>query len=506
MRKLLRAFCLCAMIVMAATLTTPALGQDAITSLKGVTIATAGNPVKTGNSAAVEVHAWSASTSSSTVLIQQSLDGVHWYTVSTISNVALAGAFKVGPPSPWTRVYASVVDSGTISANITTLQSAQGITEWKTIESAGTSGSGITSATGTAPLTLGYAAGALTGSVAVTPTNPGGAMALQASTPGTAQTGNANLSGNFIAGLGKGLYFPTLGSYLGIETNSTVFSGTRDDVIRFGYNLDNTPGGKIATESASAMQIEANYLGTTEWILAWSSPSDPGPVVSRRPVQVNTDHTTAAGTINLSGATYFRPSDGSTATWIMNDGGDFLSQSTSRLIMTTAHAGFGATNPTAARVVVQEGDGTGLEVDNGSASYAALRVNNNNGSGYGIYDDSAKNQLGGALTATGSLSSPRFTSTGTAPTVAGTTTNSCGVTGAPSIAGKDQAGIITVGGTSATSCRVTFGAAFSNAPACVANAQTTVTALKIASTTGYVDISSAALTPTETISYVCLGF
>ena len=63
-----------------------------------------------------------------------------------------------------------------------------------------TASDGVTSASGTAPLTLNLAAKALTGSIAITPTNSGGGVALQASTPGTAQTGNANLSGKVKAG------------------------------------------------------------------------------------------------------------------------------------------------------------------------------------------------------------------------------------------------------------------------------------------------------------------
>lgn len=41
-------------------------------------------------------------------------------------------------------------------------------------------------------------------SISITPANNGGAVALQATTPGTAQTGNANLSGTFIAGAFSG--------------------------------------------------------------------------------------------------------------------------------------------------------------------------------------------------------------------------------------------------------------------------------------------------------------
>ena len=80
--------------------------------------------------------------------------------------------------------------SGTLAAaNVATLNQ----------NTTGTAGDGLTSATGTAPLTLGLSAKALTGSIAITPTNPGGAVALQATT-GTTQTGNLNIDGAATAG------------------------------------------------------------------------------------------------------------------------------------------------------------------------------------------------------------------------------------------------------------------------------------------------------------------
>lgn len=62
----------------------------------------------------------------------------------------------------------------------------------------GTSGNYVTSLGTVLPLTGGVSGtpgAALTLSISVTPANPGGAVALQVSTPGTQQTGNLNLSG-----------------------------------------------------------------------------------------------------------------------------------------------------------------------------------------------------------------------------------------------------------------------------------------------------------------------
>lgn len=89
---------------------------------------------------------------------------------------------------------------------------------------------------------------------------------------------------------------------------------------------------------------------------------------------------------------------------------------------------------------------------------------------------------------------------GTAPTVAG----SCGTS--PSIAGKDSAAIITTGTGSPTSCTITFNVAFTNAPVCTANAQTTTTALRMDTTTSTAIVSAAALTASEKIFVHCIGY
>lgn len=89
---------------------------------------------------------------------------------------------------------------------------------------------------------------------------------------------------------------------------------------------------------------------------------------------------------------------------------------------------------------------------------------------------------------------------GTSPTIGG----SCGTS--PSIAGKDSAIKITTGTGSPTSCQVTFGASWTTAPVCVANASATTTALNVATTTTTVTISAAALTASEVLHVVCHGF
>jgi len=94
---------------------------------------------------------------------------------------------------------------------------------------------------------------------------------------------------------------------------------------------------------------------------------------------------------------------------------------------------------------------------------------------------------------------------GTAPTVASTTSNSCGTT-SPTIAGTDSAGKITVGATSGTSCTITFGTAYSNAPSCWGNDETTAGGVtKIISTTTTVILSGTFLA-SDVINYGCIGY
>ena len=64
------------------------------------------------------IHVYSASTSACTVLIQQSLDKIAWYTVATIINPTSTGELWRGPSLSNTRVNISSYSSGTISAAV----------------------------------------------------------------------------------------------------------------------------------------------------------------------------------------------------------------------------------------------------------------------------------------------------------------------------------------------------------------------------------------------------
>lgn len=94
--------------------------------------------------------------------------------------------------------------------------------------------------------------------------------------------------------------------------------------------------------------------------------------------------------------------------------------------------------------------------------------------------------------------------TGTAPAVSNTSANSCGTTAA-TIVGTDNGGKVTVGAVSGTSCTVTFATAFTNAPACVANNETTANLLNAISTTTTV-ILSGTMVGGDVLTYVCMGY
>lgn len=119
-----------------------------------------------------------------------------------------------------------------------------------------TASDGLTSAAGTAPLTLTLASKGLTGSVAITPANPGGAVALQASTPGTAQTGNLNLSGAAI--FGGALSASNLS---GTNTGDQTITGTGDVTGSGTGSIAWTIATGSVTLAKMASMATASFLG-----------------------------------------------------------------------------------------------------------------------------------------------------------------------------------------------------------------------------------------------------
>ena len=90
------------------------------------------------------------------------------------------------------------------------------------------------------------------------------------------------------------------------------------------------------------------------------------------------------------------------------------------------------------------------------------------------------------------------------PTVGNVGANSCGTTAA-TIAGTDTSGKVVVGATAGSQCRVTFSAAWTNAPACVVTNETTGNLVRAASTTTRVDLTGTFVAG-DSLAYACIGY
>lgn len=89
--------------------------------------------------------------------------------------------------------------------------------------------------------------------------------------------------------------------------------------------------------------------------------------------------------------------------------------------------------------------------------------------------------------------------TGTAPTVGG----SCGTS--PSIVGTDLGGKLTTGTVAPTSCTITYARAYTNAPSCAANNETTANLVKAISTTTTL-ILSGTFVASDVLTWICVGY
>lgn len=90
--------------------------------------------------------------------------------------------------------------------------------------------------------------------------------------------------------------------------------------------------------------------------------------------------------------------------------------------------------------------------------------------------------------------------------VSGTTPSmgACGTS--PSVVGKDNGGIITVGGGVVTSCAMNFASTWINAPACTIAGSTFITGQAASATTTVLTISGTATFAGDTVMYTCIGY
>lgn len=121
--------------------------------------------------------------------------------------------------------------------------------------------------------------------------------------------------------------------------------------------------------------------------------------------------------------------------------------------------------------------------------------------GIGRYAAGVGKALAGPNPATnGSWAAVHYIGIGTAPTVTGDgTTNG-------SVVGSDFASRITVGTGTTTTITLTFGTAFTNAPACVVNAATTTTPINVSTTVSAATLTTTAFTAGEVLHVMCGGF
>jgi len=94
-----------------------------------------------------------------------------------------------------------------------------------------------------------------------------------------------------------------------------------------------------------------------------------------------------------------------------------------------------------------------------------------------------------------------FKSTGGSPTL-----SACGTS--PSITGVDAVGRVTVGTAPSTTCTLTFATAWTNAPICFGQDETTALTMRVSSvsTTAVTFTASGAMTVADKISYRCDGY
>jgi len=72
----------------------------------------------TGAASYVRVQVYSATTSTSTVLIEQSTNASNWYVVATITDASSTGEIWSVPSIAYTRVRMSAISAGAVSATI----------------------------------------------------------------------------------------------------------------------------------------------------------------------------------------------------------------------------------------------------------------------------------------------------------------------------------------------------------------------------------------------------
>lgn len=135
-----------------------------------------------------------------------------------------------------------------------------------------------------------------------------------------------------------------------------------------------------------------------------------------------------------------------------------------------------------------------LDIQDATATTGATRVH--------VYLGAADGANTTVTTIDGGLSAVHYKGGGSTPSI------TSGFGSSPSVAGTDSAGRVTVGtGGAASTGTLTFAAAWTTAPSCVANNETTQLAVfATATTTTLVLAASAPFTAADKITYLCIGY
>jgi hypothetical protein len=252
-------------------------------SAVGGTTTGAGTAVLGASSTAVMFHVYSASTSTATVTIEQSVDGVAWYTSATITNPSSAGELWTCPASYNARLNLTAHSAGTITGvirqrNLTADPVAVGckkIDAWTGFTFAGSTGTFNITGGKTAAIT-----GSLTfaGTDSTTMTFPTTSASIARTDAANTFTGNQTVSTNLIANHYKALTSApptvtgasstcgtTAAAIVGGDAGGTVTVGSVGGtvcVVTFGGTWTNVPACAVQRSVAAGSLVVATTATT----------------------------------------------------------------------------------------------------------------------------------------------------------------------------------------------------------------------------------------------------
>jgi hypothetical protein len=367
----------------------------------------------------------------------------------------------------------------------------------------------------------------LAGNECVAPTGPG--LWVENSIGGSAPD-NVQISGNSIRDASA-----TSGGYSGILVQGSATNvSIRGNVViddrgtpRTAYSIDTTAAANAATVQVAENTLKGNVSGNLNTASGQAIGVNNGNVVSKlvdgsggswsagnlngvtigstTPEPVTATTLTATGQSNLGtgSADYLKVIGGASNTQIATNAGDLLVDPIGNILL---RPGSGA--PLGLDVLFVAGATNGVQIlgSNGGAPQITTNggsLNIGAASNLILNPTSGFTVVSGGLTvgnAGGGANPSHLEFHGTVPGV----TAGTGAT----IAGNDSLGRVTVGTSPSTTVALTFANAFSNAPACFAQDETTAVTMRATtvSTTGVTFTASGTLTASDKVSYRCSSY